>query len=81
MVAWENWTHPNSANMVQGKTKGLTAKASSSRHSSKAAATKKGQRYVPPKKPQLIKQAAVKRVLSAASAPENDKLTSICNRI
>lgn len=50
--------------MVQGKTKGLTNKASSSRHASKAAAnTKKGQRHIAPKKPLLMKQASMKRVL------------------
>jgi len=49
--------------MVQGKTKGLQAKAGNSRHASKAAAnTKKGKRSVAPKKPVLIKQAAMHKV-------------------
>lgn len=50
--------------MVQGKTKGLTTKtAGSSRHSSKAAAnTKKGKREIAPKKPLLMKQAAMHKV-------------------
>lgn len=49
--------------MVQGKTKGLQAKASSSRHAAKAAAnTKKGKKYVAPKKAILVKQAAMHKV-------------------
>jgi len=49
--------------MVQGKTKGLQAKAGSSRHASKAAAnTKKGKRSIAPKKPVLMKQAAMQKV-------------------
>jgi len=49
--------------MVQGKTKGLQAKAGSSRHAAKAAAnTKKGKRAVAPKKPILVKQAAMHKV-------------------
>ncbi|GLB38448.1 putative protein of unknown function (DUF2462) [Lyophyllum shimeji] len=53
--------------MVQGKTKGLVNKtASSSRHAQKAAANpRKGQRYIAPKKPALLKQAAMKRDLTA----------------
>ncbi|RDB18034.1 hypothetical protein Hypma_000876 [Hypsizygus marmoreus] len=52
--------------MVQGKTKGLTQKASSSRHAAKAAANpKKGQRHIAPKKPILVKQAMMKRDLTA----------------
>ncbi|KAF4572501.1 Uncharacterized protein family UPF0390 [Pleurotus pulmonarius] len=52
--------------MVQGKTKGLQAKASSSRHAAKAAAnTKKGKKYVAPKKAILVKQAAMHKALSA----------------
>ncbi|KAG6890790.1 hypothetical protein C0995_003220 [Termitomyces sp. Mi166 len=52
--------------MVQGKTKGLAAKASSSHHARRAAAnTKKGQRHIAPKKPVLLKQAAMKRDLTA----------------
>ncbi|KAF4617525.1 hypothetical protein D9613_006057 [Agrocybe pediades] len=52
--------------MVQGKTKGLQAKTGSSRHASKAAAnTKKGRRAIPPKKPILVKQAAMQKELSA----------------
>ncbi len=51
--------------MVQGKTKGLQAKASSSRHAAKAAAnTKKGKKYVAPKKAILVKQAAMHKVRS-----------------
>jgi len=52
--------------MVQGKTKGLQAKASSSRHAAKAAAnTKKGKRHIAPKKTALVKQAALHQSLSA----------------
>ncbi|KAF8208831.1 hypothetical protein K438DRAFT_1812965 [Mycena galopus ATCC 62051] len=52
--------------MVQGKTKGLQAKASSSRHAAKAAAgTKKGQRFIAPKKTILVKQAAMHKNLTA----------------
>jgi len=49
--------------MAQGKTKGLQTKAPSARHSRKAAAnTKKGKKYIPPKKPALIKNAQMHRV-------------------
>ncbi|KAF8073807.1 hypothetical protein FPV67DRAFT_1778402 [Lyophyllum atratum] len=52
--------------MVQGKTKGLTNKTASSRHAAKAAANpKKGQRHIAPKKPALLKSAAMKRDLTA----------------
>ncbi|PPQ72291.1 hypothetical protein CVT26_007121 [Gymnopilus dilepis] len=53
--------------MAQGKTKGLQAKASNnSRHAAKAAAnTKKGKRAIAPKKPILVKQAAMKKELTA----------------
>ncbi|KAL0960658.1 hypothetical protein HGRIS_005688 [Hohenbuehelia grisea] len=54
--------------MVQGKTKGLQSKGSSSasRHAAKAAANpKKGKKYIPPKKEVLVKQAAMKKTLSA----------------
>ncbi|KIM43378.1 hypothetical protein M413DRAFT_444204 [Hebeloma cylindrosporum] len=52
--------------MVQGKTKGLQAKAGNSRHASKAAAnTKKGKRTIAPKKPVLMKQAAMHKDLTA----------------
>ncbi|KAG6830688.1 hypothetical protein H0H92_015164 [Tricholoma furcatifolium] len=54
--------------MVQGKTKGLQAKSggSASRHAHKAATnTKKGQRHIAPKKPALLKQAAMKKDLTA----------------
>ncbi|KAG5648290.1 hypothetical protein DXG03_004860 [Asterophora parasitica] len=54
--------------MAQGATKGLSAKKSgvSSRHAQKAAANpKKGQRQIAPKKPTLLKQAAMKRDLTA----------------
>ncbi|KAF7982926.1 hypothetical protein HWV62_25212 [Athelia sp. TMB] len=52
--------------MVQGKTKGLQSKASSSRHAQKAAAnTKKGQRHIAPKKLALVKQASMKQSLTA----------------
>lgn len=53
--------------MVQGKTKGLQAKAPNTRHAQKAAATmKKGQKHIPPKKPVLVKQAAMHKVCSTA---------------
>jgi hypothetical protein len=49
--------------MVQGKTKGLKSKAPESRHAHKLAANpKKGKRAIAPKKPTLIKQAALKKV-------------------
>ncbi|KAF9046407.1 hypothetical protein BJ165DRAFT_1527507 [Panaeolus papilionaceus] len=52
--------------MVQGKTKGLQAKATNTRHAAKAAANmKKGLRHIAPKKPVLIKQAAMKKDLTA----------------
>jgi len=49
--------------MVQGKTKGLQTKAPSARHAQKASAnTKKGKKYIPPKKPVLIKHAQMHKV-------------------
>ncbi|RDX50296.1 hypothetical protein K466DRAFT_491975 [Polyporus arcularius HHB13444] len=53
--------------MVQGQTKGLQkAKNTGSRHAQKAAAgTKKGKRYIAPKKAGLVKQAALHKELSA----------------
>ncbi|KAH7913409.1 hypothetical protein BJ138DRAFT_1134096 [Hygrophoropsis aurantiaca] len=52
--------------MVQGKTKGLQSKASSSRHAAKAAAApKKGKRYIPPKKASLVQQASMRQSLTA----------------
>lgn len=50
--------------MVQGKTKGLQNKSSSSsRHAAKSAAnTKKGKKYIAPKKPILMKQASMQKV-------------------
>ncbi|KAF9267520.1 hypothetical protein L218DRAFT_955392 [Marasmius fiardii PR-910] len=52
--------------MAQGKTKGLQSKAFNPRHASKTAtSTKKGRRYVAPKKPTLVKQASLKRELTA----------------
>lgn len=59
--------------MAQGNTKGLQAKPSSSkaRHAAKAAAaTKKGRRHEPPKKPALIKEASMRKV-SCAHTPCN----------
>jgi hypothetical protein len=48
--------------MVQGKTKGLQSKASSSRHAAKAAAApKKGRRAIAPKKVALVKQASMRK--------------------
>ena len=72
--------------MVQGKTKGLTTKtAGSSRHSAKAAAnTKKGKREIAPKKPLLMKQAAMHKVccFALALAPtRSDRLCTIWNGI
>ncbi|KAI6044817.1 hypothetical protein EDC04DRAFT_2889493 [Pisolithus marmoratus] len=71
--------------MVQGKTKGLQSKASSSRHSSKASQPKKGKRVQPPKKPALVKEAAARKALTAkhtrsieqqmATAASSGKLT------
>ncbi|GJE88392.1 DUF2462 domain-containing protein [Phanerochaete sordida] len=53
--------------MVQGVSKGLQAKkGQSSRHAAKAAAqTKKGQRYIAPKKAAAAKSAALHKELSA----------------
>lgn len=49
--------------MVQGKTKGLQVKASSTRHAQKAAANlKKGKKTIAPKKAPLIKQDQMKKV-------------------
>jgi hypothetical protein len=54
--------------MVQGKTKGLQAKAPSARQAHKAAAnTKKGKRTVPPKKAVLVKQAQMHKVRRLSS--------------
>lgn len=61
--------HRLSTAMAQGKTKGLTKKAESSRHAQKAAAaTKKGKRAIPPKKAAAVKQAALHKVCSFAVA-------------
>lgn len=50
-------------NMVQGSTKGMTNKASSSRHAVKAAKNMpKGRRAIAPKKPILVKQASMHQV-------------------
>ena len=55
--------HKSNWPMAQGKTKGLQTKAPSARHSRKAAAnTKKGKKYIPPKKPALIKHVQMHRV-------------------
>ncbi|KAL0581012.1 hypothetical protein V5O48_001006 [Marasmius crinis-equi] len=52
--------------MAQGKTKGLQAKAPNPRHAAKAAAsTKKGKRHIAPKKTALVKQASMKKELTA----------------
>jgi hypothetical protein len=74
----------------KGKTKGLQSKAASSRHAARAAAnTKKGQRHVAPKKAVLMKQAAMKKSLTAkinksienqmVSAASSGKLTIMKN--
>lgn len=57
--------------MVQGKTKGLQAKAANPRHAHKAAANmKKGRRDVAPKKTVLVKQAVMHKVcVSSLSHP------------
>ncbi|KDR82717.1 hypothetical protein GALMADRAFT_238217 [Galerina marginata CBS 339.88] len=78
--------------MVQGKTKGLQAKAGSSRHAAKAAANmKKGKRAIAPKKPILMKQAAMQKDLTAkinksierqmVSAASSGKLTIMKNTL
>ncbi|KAH8824964.1 hypothetical protein DL96DRAFT_1712002 [Flagelloscypha sp. PMI_526] len=53
--------------MVQGKTKGLQAssKSSARQNARSASNTKKGKRTIAPKKAPLIKQAAVRRNLTA----------------
>ncbi|KAH7885356.1 hypothetical protein F5I97DRAFT_1884737 [Phlebopus sp. FC_14] len=51
--------------MVQGKTKGLQSRASSSRHGKSVTAPKKGKRREPPKKPALIKEATMRKALTA----------------
>lgn len=49
--------------MVQGKTKGLKSKAADTRHAHKLVANpKKGKRTIAPKRPTLIKQAALQKV-------------------
>ncbi|KZT64933.1 hypothetical protein DAEQUDRAFT_677662 [Daedalea quercina L-15889] len=77
--------------MAQGQIKGLQKqKASSSRHAAKAVAqTKKGKRYVAPKKKDAVKHAAMHKQLSAkinrsieqqvASAASSGKLTIMKN--
>jgi hypothetical protein len=51
--------------MPQGKTKGLQAKSASSHQAKRAAQnTKKGKRYIAPKKALLVKQAEMKKVNS-----------------
>ncbi|KAJ7254357.1 hypothetical protein B0H12DRAFT_1017134 [Mycena haematopus] len=76
--------------MVQGKTKAMQAKASSSRHAVKSAKnTKKGQRAIAPKKTILVKQAAMHKNLTAkinksieqqmVSAASSGKLTIMKN--
>lgn len=78
--------------MVQGKTKGLQNKASSSRQAAKAAANpKKGKRYIPPKKTALVKQASMRQSLTAkinksieqqmVSAASAGKLTIMKNTV
>ena len=47
--------------MVQGKTKGLQSKSPSNRQ--KSANLKKGKKYIAPKKPALVKQAAMHKVM------------------
>ncbi|KAG7088538.1 hypothetical protein E1B28_012521 [Marasmius oreades] len=76
--------------MAQGKTKGLQTKAPNPRHAAKAAAsTKRGKRYIAPKKPTLVKQASLKKGLTAkinksieeqmVSAASGGKLTIMKN--
>ncbi|CAL1712736.1 unnamed protein product [Somion occarium] len=77
--------------MVQGTSKGLQKrKTSSSRHATKAAAApKKGRRYIAPKKAAAVKSAALREGLSAkihksieqqvASAASSGKLTIMKN--
>ncbi|KAI0786872.1 hypothetical protein C8Q75DRAFT_720165 [Abortiporus biennis] len=77
--------------MVQGSSKGLQKqKSSTSRHAAKAKANpKKGQRYIAPKKAQLIKSATMHKELSAkinrsieqqvAAAASSGKLTIMKN--
>ncbi|KAJ7288428.1 hypothetical protein C8J57DRAFT_516083 [Mycena rebaudengoi] len=78
--------------MAQGNTKGMQAKptASSSRHAAKAAAaTKKGRKFIAPKKTILVKQAALHKNLTAkinksierqmVSAASSGKLTIMKN--
>ncbi|KIY44807.1 hypothetical protein FISHEDRAFT_14959, partial [Fistulina hepatica ATCC 64428] len=75
--------------MVQGKTKGLQSKASSSRQTTKS--PRKGKRYIAPKKPILVKQAKMHKNLSAkinksieqqmVSAASSGKLTIMKNTI
>ncbi|KAF5369551.1 hypothetical protein D9758_002554 [Tetrapyrgos nigripes] len=78
--------------MVQGKTKGLQSKAPSQRHAAKSAAnTKKGKRYIPPKKASLVKQASMHKDLTAkinksieqqmVSAASSGKLTIMKNTV
>ena len=55
-VAAFKWT----VKMVQGTTKGLQSKAPSNRQ--KTPTLKKGKKYIAPKKPALVKQAAMQKV-------------------
>ncbi|KAF8724916.1 hypothetical protein AX14_008479 [Amanita brunnescens Koide BX004] len=73
--------------MVQGKTKGLQSKSPSNRQ--KSANLKKGKKYIAPKKPALVKQAAMHKTLSSkinksieaqmVSAASSGKLTIMKN--
>lgn len=48
--------------MVQGKTKGLQQKATSSRKGNQASQMKKGKRVIPPKKAAAVKHEAMRQV-------------------
>ncbi|KAF8349316.1 hypothetical protein F5887DRAFT_1070651 [Amanita rubescens] len=73
--------------MVQGKTKGLQSKSPSNR--AKSVSLKKGKKYIAPKKPALVKQAAMHKTLSTkinksieaqmVSAASSGKLTIMKN--
>ena len=68
--------HYHYSHMVQGKTKGL-CKASTRKTRHTAANTKKGQRFYAPKKSDLIKQAALRKVHRASSSSP----TSLSNQL
>jgi hypothetical protein len=56
------WEFSIPLTMVQGKTKGLQSKSPSNRV--KSVSLKKGKKHIAPKKPALVKQAAMHKVIN-----------------